>query len=189
MTFCRTGTGWVGPIATLSFRRLRPFKSVHSMGNHSSRRVAPDDRQRTHSGERWALASCLRDPALPTPKSSTNDPSPNLSLRAELRTPDMILHPRLNLYHLPPKQRKKQDQEQDPGSQSDGDSEEEPAAKRAPLEASSVRTKHCPPELTVLDQWYGTLLPHIAPQNWHNALMHFLGSLSPAVHDGLRLTG
>ena len=101
----------------------------------------------------------------------------------------LILHPRLNLYHLPPKQRKKQDQEQDPGSQSEGDSEEEPAAKRAPLEVSSVRTKHWPPELTVLDQWYGTLLPHIAPQGWHDARMHFQGSLSPAVHDGLRFNG
>ena len=56
------------------------------------------DRERTAVRE-WALASCLRDPALPTPKSPTDDPSPNLSFHSELRTPEMILHPRLKLYH------------------------------------------------------------------------------------------
>ena len=70
----------------------------------------------------------------------------------ELRTPDIILHPRLNLNHLPPKQRKKHSQEQDPGSHSEGDSEEETASQHAPLEVRSVRTKHWPPTLTVLDQ-------------------------------------
>jgi hypothetical protein len=138
----------------------------------------------------WALASCLRNPTLPTPKSITDDPSPNLSFHKDLSTPDMILHARLNMYHLPPLKQKKAAPEQVPEDTSaSGNEEESTPAARAPLEIIEVRNKYWPPVPTVTEYLYGPLMPTTTSREWHDVRMHFSGSIPHSLQEGLSFNG
>ena len=102
----------------------------------------------------------------------------------------MILHARLNMYHLPPPKKKKAAPEQVPEDTSASENEEEPTpAARAPLEIIEVRNKHWPPVPTVTEYLYGPLMPTTTSREWHEVRMHFSGSIPHPLQEGLSLNG
>ena len=137
----------------------------------------------------WAMASSLRNPALPKPRTQTDDPSPNLSFHIDLKTHDMLYHERLRMWHLPPQEHKQHRQDAAGDPEPDSDEEGNEPANRSPLETPEVLTEHWPPHPTVTASLYGPLLPQTEARCWDAARLHFLGVLPQNVIDGLRLNG